>query len=159
LSKDPDAGWRYQTGNMCKYTDPKKMATTFGMDENFLFARWEHQAAYINSAIMNFSQWSHGMAIHPGTALGRNGKINFFLVEFVGNPSNRSQPYWSFDLKPKGCLLLNSNKEQDILSGILPTGIRFAPDVLFTIADWMNGLGHQKLRSVWQLVLLQQKRP
>src|SRR5690606_16453886 len=69
-------------------------------------------------------------------ALGKEWKNKFFVVEFVGNPS-RSH-IWSFDLKPKGATF-ELTSEQDILSGILPTGIRFAPDGALYIADRING--------------------
>src|SRR5690606_17725486 len=72
----------------------------------------------------------------------------FFLVEFVGNPS-RSH-IWSFDLKPKGATF-ELNSEQDVLSGILPTGIRFAPDGALYIADWINGWNTKNYGRVWKL--------
>lgn len=142
-----DAGWRsnWQYG---KYTDPKNNGYNVWMDEKLFVPRWENQAAYIIPPIMNFHNGPTGMAYNPGTALGKEWKNKFFLVEFVGNPS-RSH-IWSFDLKPKGASF-ELNKEQDILSGILPTGIRFAPDGALYIADWMNGWDTKNYGRVWKL--------
>lgn len=142
-----DAGWRsnWQYG---KYTDPKNNGYNVWMDEKLFVPRWEDQAAYIIPPIMNFHNGPTGMAYNPGTALGKEWRDKFFLVEFVGNPS-RSH-IWSFDLKPKGASF-ELNKEEDILSGILPTGIRFAPDGALYIADWMNGWDTKNYGRVWKL--------
>lgn len=142
-----DAGWRsnWQYG---KYTDPKNNGYNVWMDEKLFVPRWENQAAYIIPPLMNFHNGPTGMAYNPGTALGKEWRDKFFLVEFVGNPS-RSH-IWSFDLKPKGASF-ELNKEQDILSGILPTGIRFAPDGALYIADWMNGWDTKNYGRVWKL--------
>tara|TARA_R110000868_G_scaffold161699_4_gene392494 strand:+ start:9555 stop:12974 length:3420 start_codon:yes stop_codon:yes gene_type:complete len=148
-----DAGWRsnWQYG---KYTDPKNNEYNVWMDEKLFVPRWENQAAYIIPPIMNFHNGPTGMAYNPGTALGKEWKNKFFLVEFVGNPS-RSH-IWSFDLKPKGASF-ELNKEQDILSGILPTGIRFAPDGALYIADWMNGWDTKNYGRVWKLDVSENK--
>lgn len=142
-----DAGWRsnWQYG---KYTDPKNNGYNVWMDEKLYVPHWEGQAAYIIPPLMNFHNGPTGMAYNPGTALGKEWRNKFFLVEFVGNPS-RSH-IWSFDLKPKGASF-ELNKEQDILSGILPTGIRFAPDGALYIADWINGWDTKNYGRVWKL--------
>lgn len=142
-----DAGWRsnWQYG---KYTDPKNNGYNVWMDEKLFIPRWENQAAYIIPPIINYRNGPTGMAYNPGTALGKEWRNKFFLVEFVGNPS-RSH-IWSFDLKPKGASFELST-EQDILSGILPTGIRFAPDGALYIADWVNGWNTKNYGRVWKL--------
>ncbi|RTE55497.1 heme-binding protein [Arenibacter aquaticus] len=148
-----DAGWRsnWQYG---KYTDPKNNGYNVWMDEKLFVPRWENQAAYIIPPLMNFHNGPTGMAYNPGTALGKEWRDKFFLVEFVGNPS-RSH-IWSFDLKPKGASF-ELNKEQDILSGILPTGIRFAPDGALYIADWINGWDTKNFGRVWKLDVTESK--
>lgn len=142
-----DAGWRanWQYG---KYTDPKNNGYNVWMDEKLFLPRWEDQAAYIIPPIMNYHNGPTGMVYNPGTALGKEWRNKFFLVEFVGNPS-RSH-IWSFDLKPKGASF-ELGTEQDILGGILPTGIRFAPDGALYIADWINGWGTKNYGRVWKL--------
>jgi quinoprotein glucose dehydrogenase len=142
-----DAGWRanWQYG---KYTDPRNNAYKVWMDEKLYVPRWEGQAAYIIPPIQNFKNGPTGMVYNPGTALGSVWKNKFFLVEFVGNPS-RSH-IWSFGLKPKGASFVLDG-EQDILSGILPTGIRFGPDGALYVADWLNGWNVKDAGRVWKL--------
>ncbi len=94
------------------------------MDEVFYKPRWEGQAAHIIPPIVNYHNGPAGMVFNPGTALGSTWKNKFFLVEFVGDPT-RSH-IWSFNLKPKGASF-DLDSETDVLSGILPTGIRFGP--------------------------------
>ncbi|WP_111629315.1 DUF7133 domain-containing protein [Larkinella arboricola] len=142
-----DAGWRanWQYG---KYTDPKNNSYKVWMDEKLFKPRWEGQAAYIIPPIMNFHNGPTGMVYNPGTALGKEWKNKFFLVEFVGNPAR--SPIWSFGLKPKGASFVLDG-EKNILSGILPTGIRFGPDGALYIADWINGWDTKNYGRVWKL--------
>jgi putative membrane-bound dehydrogenase-like protein len=142
-----DAGWRsnWQYG---KYTDPRNNLYKVWMDEQLFKPRWEGQAAYILPPIMNYHNGPTGMVYNPGTALGSTWKNKFFLVEFVGNPA-RSH-IWSFGLKPKGASFVLDG-EKDILSGILPTGIRFGPDGALYVADWINGWGTKNYGRIWRL--------
>jgi len=142
-----DAGWRsnWQYG---KYTDPKNNKYKVWMDEGLSKPRWEGQAAYIIPPIRNFHNGPTGMVYNPGTALGKEWKNKFFLVEFVGAP-NRSH-IWSFGLKPKGASF-DFESEKDVVSGILPTGIRFGPDGALYVADWINGWGTKNYGRVWKI--------
>lgn len=142
-----DAGWRsnWQYG---KYVDPKNNSYKVWMDEELYKPRWEGQAAYIIPPIVNYHNGPTGMAYNPGTALGSAWRNSFFLVEFVGNPS-RSH-IWSFKLKPKGASFELAS-EVDVLSGILPTGIKFGPDGALYVADWINGWDAKNYGRVWRL--------
>lgn len=142
-----DSGWRtnWQFG---KYTDPKNNSYKVWMDEKLYVPRWEGQAAYIIPPIQNFHNGPTGMAYNPGTALGKDWLERFFLVEFVGDPS-RSH-IWSFDLKPKGASF-ELDTDIDMLSGVLPTGIKFGPDGALYLADWINGWGTKDYGRVWKL--------
>ena len=142
-----DAGWRsnWQYG---KYTDPKNNKYKVWMDEKLFKPRWDGQAAYIIPPIMNYHNGPTGMVYNPGTALGSAWKNKYFLVEFVGTPT-RSH-IWSFGLKPKGASF-ELDGEKDVLSGILPTGIKFGPDGALYVADWINGWGTKNYGRVWKL--------
>ena len=142
-----DAGWRsnWQYG---KYTDPKNNGYNVWMDEKMYIPRWEGQAAHIIPPIVNYHNGPTGMAFNPGTALGKDWLNTFFLVEFVGDPG-RSH-IWSFGLKPKGASF-ELDHETDVLSGVLPTGIKFGPDGALYLADWVNGWGTKNYGRVWKL--------
>ena len=148
-----DSGWRtnWQFG---KYTDPKNNGYKVWMDEELYKPRWEGQAAYIIPPIQNFHNGPTGMVYNPGTALGKDWLDRFFLVEFVGDPS-RSH-IWSFDLKPKGASF-ELDTDIDMLSGVLPTGIKFGPDGALYIADWINGWNTKNYGRIWKLDVAKNK--
>ncbi len=142
-----DSGWRsnWQYG---KYTDEKNNGYNVWMDEKLFVPRWDNQAAYIIPPIQNYHNGPTGMVFNPGHGLGKKWQNKFFLVEFVGNPS-RSH-IWSFGLKPKGASFILDG-ETDVLSGILPTGIRFGPEGALYVADWVNGWNTKDYGRVWKL--------
>jgi quinoprotein glucose dehydrogenase len=142
-----DAGWRsnWQYG---KYTDPKNNSYKVWMAEKLYVPRWDGQAAYIIPPIQNFHNGPTGMQYNPGTALGSAWKNKFFLVEFVGTPTR--SPIWAFGLKPKGASFVLDG-EQNIVSGILPTGIHFGPDGALYAADWLNGWDTKNYGRVWKI--------
>jgi len=148
-----DAGWRsnWQYG---KYVDPKNNTYKVWMDEELYKPRWEGQAAYIIPPIRNYHNGPTGMQFNPGTALGSDWLKKFFLVEFVGNPS-RSH-IWSFSLKPSGASFAFDD-ETDVISGILPTGIKFGPDGALYVADWINGWNTKNYGRVWKLDVVDDK--
>ena len=147
LVEGSDSGWRtnWQFG---KYTDPKNNSYKVWMDEKLYLPRWEGQAAYIVPPIQNYHNGPTGMQYNPGTALGEEWTDKFFLVEFIGDPA-RSH-IWAFDLKPAGAGF-ELKSEQDILSGVLPTGIRFGPDGALYLADWINGWSTKDKGRIWKL--------
>ena len=142
-----DAGWRtnWQFG---KYTDPKNNGYNVWMDEKMYVPRWEGQANYIIPPIRNYHNGPTGMIYHPGAALNSAWKDHYFLVEFVGNPAR--SPIWAFTMTQEGASY-QWEQETKILSGILPTAIRFAPDGAIYVADWINGWGTKDYGRVWKL--------
>ncbi|MFM1878161.1 MAG: hypothetical protein RLZZ241_1027, partial [Bacteroidota bacterium] len=148
-----DSGWRtnWQFG---KYVDPKNNGYKVWMDEKLFLPRWEGQASYIIPPIRNYHNGPTGMQFNPGTALGKSWQDKFFLVEFIGDPS-RSH-IWAFDLKPEGAGFA-FNSEIDVLSGVLPTGIRFGPDGALYLADWINGWGTKNYGRIWKLDVSENK--
>jgi len=146
LVEGSDSGWRthWQFG---KYTDPKNNAYKVWMDEKLFVPRWDKQAAHIIPPIQNFHNGPTGMQYNPGTGFGKQWKNHFFLVEFVGAPSGSG--IWAFTLKPNGASFA-LQKEQRILSGILPTAIRFTPEGSMLVADWLNGWGTKSQGRIWK---------
>ena len=142
-----DIGWRsnWQYG---KYTDPKNNLYKVWMDEKLYIPRWEGQAAYIIPPIRNYHNGPTGMIFNPGTALGKKWLNKFFLVEFVGTATNSH--IWSFDLKPKGASF-DFKSEVDVVSGILPTGIRFGPEGALYAADWVTGWDIKNYGRIWKI--------
>jgi len=149
-----DAGWRdnWQFG---KYTDPKNNGYKVWMDEEFYKPRWEGQAAHIIPPIANFHNGPTGMVYNPGTALGKDWLDKFFIVEFVGDPS--LSHIWSFDLKQSGAGF-ELNNDDDMISGILPTGIDFGPDGALYAADWINGWGANNAGRIWKIDVTDDKK-
>lgn len=142
-----DAGWRanWQYG---KYTDPRNNSYNVWMDERLFVPRWDGQANYIMPPLKNFHNGPTGMLYNPGTALGSAWLKRFFLVEFVGSPA--SSHIWSFTLKPSGASFA-LDQDLDMVSGFLPTGIRFGNDGSLFAADWVNGWGTKNYGRVWRI--------
>lgn len=154
LVEGSDAGWRsnWQYG---KYTDAKNNAYKVWMDEKLYVPRWDGQAAYIIPPIMNYHNGPTGMQFNPGTALGKEWLNKFFLVEFVGYGGGSH--IWSFGLKQKGASFV-LDSEKDMLSGILPTGIKFGPDGALYVADWITGWNAKDAGRVWKIDVADDKQ-
>lgn len=142
-----DSGWRinWQFG---KYTDPDNNTYKVWMDEEMFKPRHEGQAAYFLPPLRNYHSGPSGMKYNPGTALNEDWKNKFFLVEFVGSPSNSK--LWSFELAPKGAGF-DFVEEEKIVSGILPVGIDFGPDGALYMTDWIDGWGTTEQGRIWKM--------
>ncbi len=142
-----DGGWRtnWQFG---KYTDPKNNKYKVWMDEKLHVPRWEGQAAYITPPIINYVNGPTGMVYNPGTALNDRWKNHFFIAEFRGSPAN--SPIHAFTLKPNGASF-ELDETVEVVSGLLPTGIRFGPDGALYFGDWIDGWGIKEQGRIWKL--------
>lgn len=142
-----DIGWRtnWQFG---KYRDPDNNTYKVWMDEKLYIPRHEGQPAYILPTIKNFVNGPTGMLYNPGTALGERFKNNFFIVEFVGNPTKSG--IHAFKLKPNGASF-EFVESKMILSGLLATGIDFGPDGALYMGDWIEGWGTKDYGRIWKL--------
>lgn len=147
LTNGSDTGWRtnWQFG---KYRDPDNNPYKVWMDEKLFLPRWEGQAAFITPCIQNYVSGPTGMVYNPGTALGSKWKNSFFVVEFVGSPARSG--IHAFKLQNKGASFELTQTEQ-ILSGVLPTGLDFGPDGALYLADWIDGWGTKNYGRVWKL--------
>ncbi|UYQ95398.1 HEAT repeat domain-containing protein [Chitinophaga horti] len=142
-----DAGWRsnWQYG---KYRDERNNTYKVWMDEKMYLPRWDGQAAYITPCISNYVSGPAGLVYNPGTGLGPEYKNNFFVAEFVGNPSGSG--VHAFKLNPKGASF-ELGETKKILGGVLPTGMDFGPDGALYIADWIDGWDTHNYGRIWKL--------
>ncbi|MDF2158000.1 HEAT repeat domain-containing protein [Algoriphagus sp. CAU 1675] len=147
LTNGSDTGWRinWQFG---KYRDPDNNTYKVWMDEKLYLPRWDKQAAFITPPIANYVSGPTGMVYNPGAGLGEKWKNHFFVVEFVGSPA-RSGVH-AFTLKPNGATF-ELEKTEQIVSGILPTGMDFGPDGALYMADWISGWGTKDYGRIWKM--------
>ena len=142
-----DTGWRinWQFG---KYRDPNNNQYKVWMDEKLHVPRWDGQAAYIIPPIANFVNGPTGFLYNPGTALGPAWKNHFFVASFVGNPAQSG--IHSFKLTPQGATFALGEHEE-ILGGILATGMDFGPDGAMYLGDWVDGWRPANNGRIWKL--------
>ncbi|EPR70175.1 HEAT repeat domain-containing protein [Cyclobacterium qasimii] len=146
LVEGSDTGWRinWQFG---KYRDPKNNGYKVWMDEKMHLPRNDDQAAYYIPTIANYVNGPTGMQHNPGTGLGEQWKNKFFVAEFGGNAARSG--IHAFDLKPKGAGFEMGETEQ-ILTGILATGMDFAPDGALYFSDWIDGWVNKGYGRIWK---------
>ncbi len=142
-----DTGWRinWQFG---KYKDPKNNEYKVWMDEGMYKPRFEGQAAYITPCIINYVNGPTGFLYNPGTALGPKWKDYFFVASFVGNPSRSG--IHAFKLNPEGASFKLGETEQ-IMGGVLATGMDFGPDGAMYMGDWIDGWIPKNEGRIWKL--------
>lgn len=142
-----DSGWRinWQFG---KYTDPDNNRYKVWMDEEMYKPRWEGQAAYFTPPIVNYHAGPAGMVYNPGTALGEKWQDRFFIAEFTGSPARSS--VYAFQLEPKGAGFEFAG-EEEVLNGVLVTGLDFGPDGALYAADWLDGWGTKDKGRIWKV--------
>ncbi|WP_339864600.1 HEAT repeat domain-containing protein [uncultured Algoriphagus sp.] len=147
LVNGSDTGWRtnWQFG---KYRDPDNNTYKVWMDEKLYIPRHEGQAAYITPPIQNYINGPTGMVYNPGTALAEKWKNTFFVASFVGNPTRSG--IHAFKLVPDGASFKMSQTE-NIMSGVLATGLDFGPDGSLYFADWIEGWNTKNYGRVWKI--------
>lgn len=147
LINGSDSGWRtnWQFG---KYTDPKSNSYKVWMDERLSVPHWDGQAAYILPPIQNYVNGPTGLVYNPGTALAPEWYDHFFIAEFRGSPAN--SPIHAFTLEPQGASFKLSGT-QEIVSGVLPTGIDFGADGAMYFSDWIDGWGLKNEGRIWKV--------
>ena len=149
LINGSDSGWRinWQFG---KYTDPDNNKYKVWMEENLHVPHWDGQAAYILPPIVNYVNGPTGMVYNPGTALGEKWYDHFFVAEFRGTPVN--SPIHAFTLRPAGASF-ELDQTQEVVRGLLPTGLDFGPDGALYFGDWIDGWNTKQQGRLWKLDL------
>ncbi len=147
VTNGSDTGWRinWQLG---KYRDKNNNSYKVWMDEEMYKPRNENQAAYFTPCIANFVNGPTGFVYNPGTALSDKWKNHFFVSEFVGNPSQAG--IHSFKLIPKGATF-SLGEHQQVVKGVLATGLDFGPDGALYVADWIDGWETKDIGRIWKL--------
>ena len=147
LINGSDTGWRinWQFG---KYSDPKNNTYKVWMDENMHVPAQAGQAAYFLPPIVNYVNGPTGMVYNPGTALDSQWYDHFFVAEFRGTPVN--SPLHAFTLKPKGASF-ELEHTQEVVRGLLPTGVDFGPDGALYFSDWVDGWNTKQKGRIWKL--------
>lgn len=147
LVNGSDSGWRlnWQFG---KYNDPKNNDYKVLMDEEYFRTRFDGQSAHLLPPIASYHDGPAGMAYNPGTALNEKWKDHFFVAEFVGTPSNSG--IHAFSLKEKGASF-ELDRDEQVLQGILATGLDFGPDGALYFLDWIEGWELNQKGRIWKL--------
>jgi putative membrane-bound dehydrogenase-like protein len=146
LVEGSDTGWRinWQYG---KYNQPNE-AYKIWMDEKLYLPHFEGQAAYLLPPIALAYDGPAGLAYNPGSALGKEWNDYFFASYFTGS-SARSK-IQAFKIKPKGASF-EIDTIQDIVGGIVPTGITFGPDGALYVNDWKDSYSKKPTGRIWKL--------
>lgn len=144
-----DTGWRinWQFG---KYRDPDNNSYKVWMDENMHTAGSPDKAAYFIPTIANYVNGPTGMLYNPGTALGPEWQNTFFVAEFAGNPARSG--IHGFKLKQKGAGF-ELEKTEQLMGGILATGMDFGPDGALYFSDWIDGWVNKGYGRIWKMDL------
>ncbi len=147
LINGSETGWRinWQFG---KYTDPDNNSYKVWMDEKLHVPHWEGQAAYILPPIQNYVNGPTGLVYNPGTALNESYYDHFFVAEFRGTPA--LSPVHAFSLKPEGASFV-LDETQQLVKGILPTGLDFGPEGALYIGDWIDGWDTNDGGRIWKM--------
>ena len=147
ITEGSDTGWRinWQFG---KYKDPRNNSYKVWMDERLHVPRWDGQAAYITPCIRNYVDGPTGMLYNPGHALSPRWKDHFFIVSFVGTPTRSG--IHAFTLKENGASFAFDQGEE-IINGILPTGIDWGPDGAMYAGDWILGWDTKDYGRIWKI--------
>lgn len=141
-----DSGWRinWQFGKYDKLNESYRVWQA----EKLHLPHFQGQAAYILPPLRMAYDGPCGFTFNPGTALSKEWKDYFFASYFTGS-SARSK-IQAFKIKAKGASF-EITGIKDIVGGIVPTGITFAPDGALYINDWKDSYDKKHEGRIWKL--------
>jgi putative membrane-bound dehydrogenase-like protein len=130
ITEKSDSAWR----GTYQYRNRKIPGITDGgynpwMAEDLWKPKFETQAAYLTPPLSNYSDGPCGFKFNPGTALSEEYKNHFFLTQFP------KKHLTTFKAQPDGAAF-KMVEEHLAFSGLMLTGIAFAPDGAIYAADW-----------------------
>jgi HEAT repeat protein len=88
--------------------------------------------------------------------VGTKWENHFFASFFTGSSANSK--ILAFSLKPNGSTF-SLEKEVDLVGGIVPTGMAFAPNGSLFINDWKDSYDKKTEGRIWVLDVKDQKHP
>ena len=149
-----DTGWRinWQYG---KYVQPNEKYKVW-MDEKLNLPHFPGQAAYLLPPIALAYDGPAGLKFNPGTALSKKWENHFFASYFTGSSANSK--IQAFTLKPKGSTF-SLEKEVDLVGGIVPTGMAFAPNGSLFVNDWKDSYDKKTEGRIWVMDVKDEKHP
>ncbi|MBP7140300.1 MAG: HEAT repeat domain-containing protein [Opitutaceae bacterium] len=108
----------------------------------------EGQPAYILPPIVNTADGPSGLTHYPGTGLPSGYRDVFFMCHFKGSFTNSS--IYLYALDPQGASF-KMRRQEEFMSGILPTDVDFGPDSRLYFSDWGNGWGQTRKGRLYAL--------
>ena len=147
-----DSGWRinWQFG---KYDKPNESYKVW-MDEQLSVPHFPGQAAYITPPLALAYDGPAGLAFNPGTALEEKWN-DYFFASFFTASSARSK-IQAFKITPRGASF-EITDEEDVVGGIVPTGITFAADGALYINDWKDSYDKKPTGRIWRMDITGEK--
>jgi quinoprotein glucose dehydrogenase len=154
LIEGSDSGWRihWQFG---KYEQPHEQYKPW-MDEKLHVPHFPGQAAYLLPPLALAPDGPAGLAYNPGTALGEEWQNHFFGSYFKG--SSAQSKVQAFSLQPKGASF-EVVKQEDVVTGIVSTGLAWGPDGALYVNDWLDGYALKPVGRIWKLDVAQNAHP
>ena len=131
LVRDGDHGWR------CSYQHQE------GFGPWVQEELWKGGKDNILPMAGTVSQGPSGLALYPGTGLGKTWQGKFLHCDFPGG-------VWSFDVRPRGASFEVGHREK-VLWNCWPTDVDFGPDGALYVLDWVAGWGQPLKGRIYRI--------
>ena len=141
-----DAGWRihWQYG---KYNLPNESYKVWTKD-SLHKPHFPGQAAYIVPPIAEAPNGPCGLVFNPGLGWGESWSEAFIASYFTGSSANsKVEAFW---MEPAGSSY-RLKTTQEVITGIVPTGIEFSPAGGLFVADWKDSYDKKPSGRIWKV--------